>query len=148
MISIQELLTFFSSSERSSLSAMPTAKIHFPVTCTRTRARKSPQEQNRNLTILTLVVTGNGYFLQNLSAYFPPAWRLTTYPALVLQGFRQLLTVCRGGGRQTAESQQHQADADGHDAKSKRKRQIDLVFDFVPLKKKRGGSGGTMFLFS
>lgn len=47
MISIQEALTFFSSWERSSLSDMPTAKIHFPVTCTRTCAPQSSQEKTK-----------------------------------------------------------------------------------------------------
>lgn len=49
LISIQELLTFFSSSKRSSLSDIPTAKIHFPVTCARTRALQSSYSTERYL---------------------------------------------------------------------------------------------------
>lgn len=71
--------------------------------------------------------------------------QLQTYQALVLQGFGQLLTRCRGSSSQTGESQQHQTDADGHVAKSNKtncgcgKGKLNVLYFF----KKRRGNNAT-----
>lgn len=55
---------------------------------------------HRSLTLIVLISASSGG---------------QTYLALVLQGFGQLLALCRGSGRQAGESQQDQTHADGHD---------------------------------